>query len=339
MNTLKSSSSVVLFAIFTAIFPSVFVPVLAQDRSKKDLKPLSLDVGTLIQGEQGLQFEYSIEGGNVLKVGSQTLDKSSFSINFGTLGGVAKKWIKNASKSEFSKYYLLMKWPQILNPQKLEIITEKGTPLLTIDLEEKMFESWLDQLKNWSQSQNSPLKNIQLGLSENQFNADKLIKSKEGFRFCLIQKVDKNQSQICSGYYGISNVKSKVLMKPLNKGEQSVRVLLNGEEGKLKDLVPVEKGMVFRFFAELSNGVSFEVASKSPSVEIRNIQLNKSIYELYLQDVIPISPATQIEKEQYSKLTSLIGFESTIKDERKLWKFNLEAAQPTIYIMGNAGGV
>jgi hypothetical protein len=120
------------------------------------------------------------------------------------------------------------------------------------------------------------------------------------------------------------------------------RVILNGESAPLKQNIVVETNQITSFFAELINGESYEfIAMPSPLKLTDIVDTDQAdVIRIVGYDTKPIGNVNLVKKtDEEGGLTKLLGFESTIKDNRQYWETEIQAQDSKVYLPGQGGGL
>ncbi|MBV2169524.1 MAG: hypothetical protein KUL82_12535 [Bdellovibrio sp.] len=311
-----------------------------------------LDNGVILPPME-LEYDLTGEKGNVLKIGNVALNEKNFFFALLPLGKTHSQLNQVLSSGESGKYALIMSWPdKLLNHGTLEMISRTGTVLWTYNFTAEDQARWMKQLEEWRKAligKGVPAKElVRSGIFASQFaildaqsaNAP-FWGQKEVFRFCVTQTDGKNSTKMCSQRYGTKSAGNNVVMGKVRVDPTPARVLVQNEEAPLKNSIPVAADMPTAFFSELASGESYEFVSSPNKLELMDISDTKKpeVLRIVGYDTRPLGRSVILNPDQYSALTKLLGFESTIGDPRKFWAMAIRRDDPKVYLPGQGGGV
>jgi hypothetical protein len=298
-----------------------------------------------------MEFEYDLsqDDGKTLIVGNTLLNEKTFYVALGNLN----RWLPRASDTEGKQNILLLRWPEdLLKNGVLEMISRSGSVLWKTDINDKDVQGWKSRLSVWQKNAGIDPKNMkghgpavlstQMGIFEWDTKVATSKSNDDWFRFCLSQMDGNSLTRLCSSRYMLKKTKSggMVLAKQVIT-DATVRVLVRNEEAPTQGKIEVAPDVPVQFYADLSTGVSYEFVAIPPKLNIADMaEMNDpNFIRVIGWDIFPLAPYRPINREQYGRLTEILGFQPTIKDNRKFWESALPADNPVYYFVGSGGGV
>lgn len=318
-------------------------------------KPLffdQLDNGLILPPLE-LEYDLTGENGKVLKLGNVILNEKNFFFALVPLGKSHSHINQVLSGDEAGKYALVMTWPEkLLSHGTLEMISRTGTVLWSYSFSEADRARWTKQLESWRKeliSKGISIKDLvrtgifgaQFAIVDAEAAQAPFWGQKESFRFCISQTEGNNSTKICSQKYGTKSSGRKVVMGKVRADATTPRVLVQSEEAAMKNSLPVVADGPTSFFAELASGESYEFVAVPNKLELMDIADTKApnVLRIVGYDTRPIGRSILLNPDQYSSMTKMLGFESTIGDPRKFWAAAVRKNDPKIYLPGQGGGI
>lgn len=318
-------------------------------------KPLyfdQLDNGVILPPLE-MEYDLSAAGGKNLKIGNVQLNEKNFFFALLPLGKTHSQINQILGSGEAGKVALVMAWPEkLMSHGTIEMISRTGTVLWSYSFTEADRTKWQKQLDTWRKelvAKGVPSKDVvRSGIFGSQFAILDVESAKapfwgqkESFRFCVTQTDGRNSTKMCSQRYGSKSNGKTVVMGKVRADAVTPRVLVNNEEAALKNSVPVAADMPSSFFAELGTGESYEFVTLPNKLELMDIADTKKpgVLRIVGYDTRPVGRSVILNPDQYSSLTKMLGFESTIGDPRKFWAAAIKKDDAKIYLPGQGGGI
>jgi hypothetical protein len=303
-------------------------------KNKNFSKPLYFDFSNDDALLLPLEFEWDLTGnkGSVLKMGPVTLDEN----NFNFILGPVKKLLPSAEGIDPEATVFLMRWPDfLLKSGVLEMISRNGSVIWKYDVTADDIQDWKNKSAKWKRKNN-----FQLAIINPISKGAPFDKADEGFRFCISQGSNMEMTRLCSDQY-ISRKNKEGIYLARQVLKVPLRVIFQNEDAPAKKLVVVNRADPVQFYADLTSGISYEFVTYPPKAQITDISQTKNpeIYRVIGWDIFPYGKSNIIKKEQYGKITELIGFQATIKDDRKFWEAGIRTTNQEMYFPGLGGGV
>lgn len=300
-----------------------------------------------------LDYDLTLSEGKLLRIGNLGFSEKTFFFAMQPLGKLNSQLAQVLSSGDANQYALVMSWPEkLFNHGTLEMISRTGSVIWTHTFTEEDRKAWKDKLANWRKeliAKGVPAKSLgrtgifgtQMGILDLQAAKAPFWGQSESFRFCLTQAEGKGQTKMCSQRYGSKSVGDKAVMGKIKEAPIAARVLVQNEAAPLKNSIPVAADGPSSFYAELVTGESYEFVSQPNKLELMDISdtKNPKVLRIVGYDTRPTGPSVILNPDQYSSLTKLIGFESTIGDPRKFWAAAVKANDPKIFLPGESGGI
>lgn len=309
------------------------------------------DVGLVLPPLE-LEYDLATSNGSELRIGNVKLNEKNFYFGLFPLGKTHPDLPKVLSSSDKNKMTLVMSWPNsLVSNGKIEMISKTGKVLWQHEMTPELKNKWNSRLAGYKKdlvgkgAKEAALKNkgifaINYGLD---VEADKipLAGQKEQFRFCITQTTGNNNTRLCSQQYGVATRGNGVVMGRAPSEDIAPRVIVGSEEKGLKDTLVVGHEMPVSFFAELKTGQSYEFFVKPLELNLVDIADTgkKDIFRVVGVDNFPVNAYKVIDKHQEKDFIKMIGFESTIYDQRIFWMAAVKVADPKLYLPGQGGGI
>lgn len=280
------------------------------------------------------EFEYdlTVDKGMSLVMGPVTLNEKTFNFLLGKMGTL----LPGTKADDAATEILLIRWPEpLLKQAQLEMISRSGKVIWSHQITAKDLESWKNKVGATKVGSS-----YRIGILKPSSEGAPFAKTDEGFRFCLTDGSGAQMTRLCSDIYIARKVKnSLVLARQVLKNE--IRVLLQNEEAPQKNILAFQRNQTVQFYADLASGMSYEFVSKPPPAYIMDISptTKPDLYRVLGWDNLPVGRYRIIPREQYGRITQMLGFQATIKDERKFWEAGVKTDNPVMYFPGSDGGI
>ncbi len=301
-----------------------------------------------------LELDYNLEtdDGNSIRVGNIKIDSGNFYADILPLSRLDSRLQKILPKSSSTESVFLFRWPDnLMREGRLEMISRTGRVIWTVNIDQKAQLSWKNQLDTWKkalQQSKVPASEVsKAALFKTQFGIRNLGKAEspfwkvdEAFRFCFLNKEGNGQTRLCSTWFEVRKSQKQIRLSSISEVPVSPRVIVNDQDGKLADVLLVEKDKPVRFFAEIRSGLSFEFFALPKPLNLYDMVKSKDGKSAIVitEGDHPLSEASQLRMLKYSNFEEIIGWQQTIGDFRKFWKFKVSLAEPFIMIPGEGGG-
>jgi hypothetical protein len=323
-------------------------------RTKDFSTPLYFDV--LNKGVRllPLDFEWDLESsqGRSLDLGVFQFDSRSFFIAAGPLKALEPRLFAKTTDDVAGEWVFVLSYPEsIITEGKLEMIGRSGRVYWIQDLSPRVLSSWRSQLQIWrgperskpTGSAQSPLFRTQFGLRNFRNEVPQFFQTEEPVRFCVEQRVSPGYTRMCSNYYEVRREGRSVQFVSLRFQPTPARVILQNQEGPLKGRVEFnEEDEPFQFFAELSNGMSFEFFARTQNFQFIEMSLpKKGAREARVvgEGLVPTQAHRMTRAYQPSRLTEILKWQDTIGDFRTFWETSVPLEQPQLFLRGRGGGL
>lgn len=323
-------------------------------RTKERSIPLYFDV--LNKGVRllPLDFEWDLETsqGRSLDLGIFQFDSQSFFIAAGPLKILDRKVFAKAAEDLANEWVFVLSYPEsIITEGKLEMIGRSGRVYWVQELSPLVLSSWQSQLQSWQGSETSkepelargPLFRTQFGLRNFRNEVPQFFQTQEPVRFCVEQRVSPGYTRMCSNNYELRRDGRSLQFVSLRFQPEPARVILKNQEGPLKGRVEFnEEDTPFQFFAELSNGMSFEFFARTQKFQFVEMSLaKKGAREARLvgEGLVPTQAHRITRAYQSSRLTEVLKWQDTIGDFRTFWETSIPLDQPQLFLRGRGGGL
>lgn len=287
-------------------------------------QPLYFDVlGSGVQIEP-LLLSYEISD-DVLTMGSLRMQTDDFYVNLVTL----RKGNQVAAEDVF-----VIQWPEfMMRTGVLEFISRSGKVLWSLDIDENMLENWSANLGEWKTKS-------QFGVRKATAENSPLWGIKEPFRVCLSNEVKDGHTRLCSAQFRVEMVDRKPRVFKVPYSKQPARVIVNNQQAPLKQEVVVKDGVPVQFYAEISDGSSYEFYAIPKKINLMDMTGNKNKTEAVAitEGERPLQRTQLINKEKSSRFLEFIGWQQTIGDFRQYWRTKIPYGETQIMISGEGGG-
>ncbi len=298
-----------------------------------------------------MEFEYdlSLDNGKSLTVGNTILSEKTFYFAVGPLGKMMSQFPKFAGE-DADRNALIFRWPEnLLKNGVIEVISRSGNSLWKREITEKEVLKWKNRVLGWRKKLglNPKLKPLpallttQLAILDWSKEVPHIAESQDWFRFCLTQTEAPHFTRLCSSRYMAKKTSTGFSLAKQVITDGNTRALLRNEEAALKVTTEVSADLPLQFYADLATGMSYEFLAMPPKINIADIAETKipNLIRVTGWDVFPHNPYSRIKLEKYGKIVEMIGFQPTIKDDRKFWQAGLKVDTPYFYFPGVGGGV
>lgn len=299
-----------------------------------------------------VELDYDLSSQDHLKFGPHSISAENFRIRIGTPQQMSPTLKPAFPPEDFVGSYFLIQWPDnFFFKGLIEMISRSGKVVWTQNFNEEKLENWQKLQKKYEiaatkngiattykssffSSSKFGVKNI---LEEN----PEIKKMFEPFRFCISRVSEVGSNRLCSQMYEFVNVKGNFLLDFFPKAPSPARVIAFNESAPLKNVVVVPVNKMTQFYAELSNGISYEFVSQPIKINLVEMTESKApdAAELVAWGDRPYQASRVLNPPQESAFTKLIGFQQTIGDMRQFWSSRIVKNRPEIYIPGKQGGV
>ncbi|HEX7675740.1 MAG TPA: hypothetical protein VF412_16305 [Bdellovibrio sp.] len=333
--------------------PAPTTSLLKTAATKEFNKPLffdQLDNGLILPP---LELDYDLsQNGKQLRVGNVTMSDKNFFFSLLPLGKTHSQLSRVLPAGQAGKLALVMEWPDKMVPNgNLEMISKTGAVLWHARISPADITVWNQKLDAWRRSLTKagvPAKDVaRSGIFGTQYailNAEAagvFANVNESFRFCLSEEKGKNSTKICSARYAIKKANNTISMGKVRVDAIPPRVLVNSEQVALQATKPVAADAMVSFYAELMTGESYEFIVQPNKLQLMDIAdtANPKVLRIVGYDTRPIGRSVILNPDQYTALTRMIGFESTIGDPRKFWAAALPVDKAEIFLPGQGGGI
>lgn len=299
-----------------------------------------------------LEFEYELStDGSQLKLGNLIIGDTTFDFRVTSLQKLHPMMKNLLSKEESTKLALFMSWPEpLMASGTLEMIAKNGEVIWKKVISTNEIERWSEQQSQWRKkmaeaglqkkgSQTLPSSTFAI------LNIEKVAfpsNTKSSFRFCISSQQVQGSTKFCSQYYGMKKTAQGLNFEKIGLKSKTPRVILNGESAPTKQNVVIETNQITSFYAELINGETYEfIAMPSPLKLTDIVDTDQAdVFRIVGYETKPIGKVNLIKKvDEEGGLTKLIGFESTIKDNRQFWETEIQARDSKVYLPGQGGGL
>lgn len=260
-----------------------------------------------------------------LSMGSLVMELDDFYVNMLTL----KK-----SKTVVTEDVFVVRWPQFfMRTGLLEFISRNGQVLWKKNIDERDLEDWKATLGNWKTD-------VQFGVRSATAENSPLWEIKEPFRACLTKSAEQGQTRLCSAQFRVELINEKPKVFKVPRSPQPARVIINNKQTSLKQELPVEAGKPVQFYAELSDGSSYEFYAIPKKINLVDMTGNKEQTEAVVisEGEAPLQKTEIINKEEGSRFFEFIGWQQTIGDFRQYWRTRIPWGQTQIMLPGQGGG-
>ncbi|WP_413584601.1 hypothetical protein [Bdellovibrio sp. HCB274] len=301
-----------------------------------------------------LEYDLTVQSGKTLKIGPVVLNQNTFNFQLMPLGQAHPQLVKVMPPDQRNAEALIIDWPvEILGGASLEMISRTGNVLWQYEIKEAEQKKWTTQLQAWRASllaqKVPPTELTSSGFFGSAFAIQNFKeagspfgKLNEIFRFCLSHQVGRGYTRLCSQWYGNQKLPDgKVVLGKARVDATTPRVLLNNNEASLRQSTAAPSEGPTSFFAELATGESYEFLVEPNKLQLMDIAdtARPGVVRIVGYETRPLGRSVLLNPDQYLKLTKMIGFESTIGDERKYWAAAIQKDDAKVYLPGKGGGV
>lgn len=329
--------------------------IISSAMNKEYTRPLFFDSEDRVT-LQPPEFEYDLTGNEnrSLRLGPYELNEKTFRVELKTLAQLHPKLKSILPANEVKQMVVAMKWPkELFNYGLIELISRDGEVLWKFDLTEKIKKEWEDEAARLGALVSG--RAFKAAKSREVVKSDKdsaasyvfknisevpILKQRDVFRFCFTKNENLLVTRLCTQRYVLKYNNKIPFLLAMTSGF-TPRVILQKEVAELKGQIEVPADIPFGFLAELSSGQSYEFISPPPKLSLVDFSetLNPQVVRVIGYDIAPLSLHTILNPDQYSHLTTLLGFQSTIFDPRKFWMAEMSKEEPILYFPGPGGGV
>ncbi len=259
------------------------------------------------------------------KLGADSMSVSGQEINPATLS-MSLLQIEN-------RLFWVFKWPTaLLDAQEVVVRDLFGREVWQLDLknssESKTWQRMKGRVGNWN-----------FGWSLNKVQDLPILKGASGFRWCVRSQNEEMQLQLCSGVMSLRRDQKNQLtfyreesMAPLalhQKKRQESSGALTFTTGKIYDSYLIS-----------GNGDSLSLRGKTPDLElIEMVSAPGQQVRLLGEGRPPKGRYSWVNYEQESDFIKLIGFEDTLKLQKRIWSLTVPVANERIYFSTALGGL
>ncbi len=297
--------------------------------------------GGVLFPNQVFDYDLTVDSGLTLRVGNTFLNNKTLFFDVNKVSQIHPSLKRlNIKDLGFS-----LVWPEGLFLEPLiELIGKNGELIWKKQLTLAEILKWKETLNSWKEKNQSnttgensekyPFNVSYMLIDESSFNQIQK-KLNQPFRICLSEKVKRASSKFCSARAIIKN--NRLIFSKL---QIKTRVLLKNEEAIVKNEIKVTSGAPLSFYADLKGGESYEFISGPSSLNLIDVvQVDNSRIKVIGFGKKPIANVTMLKKEESSYFIKVIGFESTIKEEREFWQVFLPLDKAELFFTGTGGGV
>lgn len=256
-----------------------------------------------------------------VKIGNNVYSDGSYKVQYlNNFSLFTPEQISQFNLDNNKKYLFFNFESSLLNPTKLEFVAQNG---------EVLFE------KSITQSSIQLIKEQSYLFIE--FDLDKdggKVKEKNQFRVCLKSEDPTYLNIICTGIVGFAKEDSKVDLKSV-PSVQSNKFYFNNDERIDKGQLTSGSG-VNRINIQFSSGANFQLSGEPNSLEIiDHIQNESGGLEILFRTEQPLGEDFElVDNSKDDSYFAKIGFQKTIWDERKLWRFSSKQKKFTLSLKG-----
>lgn len=335
--------------------PAAKQSLLKSAATKEYNKPLyfdQIDNGLILPP---LELDYELSpNGKSLRVGNVILSEKSFSVLFAPLSKTHPQLNQILSETESGKMSLAFFVPEaLMNPTAIEMVSRTGRLLWSYRFSETDITSWNKRLDDWRKEliakginagsvARAGIFSARFAFEDARAAGIPLWNQKESFRFCVSETRGRNSSRVCSQRYGVDTAPDGIVrMLKVRTEALSPRVLLQGQEAPLKQVLVVPTDTPTSFFAEMWGGESYEFITLPNRLELMDIAdtVKPALLRIVGFGTRPVGRSILLNPDQYNTLTKMLGFEATIGDPRKFWAAAILRQDPKIYLPGQGGGI
>ncbi|MFN7453744.1 MAG: hypothetical protein ACK5RO_03700 [Pseudobdellovibrionaceae bacterium] len=346
--------------------PPDFAPEIVE-RPKIEFAPTvkregySVPLRFLVEGhgviQKPLRLEWDLESaeGRGLVMSSMKFDSRSFFVALmplKLLDGRMDLFTESDLKNES---IFVLRFPEhLIQEGVIEAVTRTGKVVWTHEVGKFQQQAWRIQLEAWKkyllsrkatldEINRGPLFATQFGVRDFYKQFADFTKETEPLRFCVSQKREKGWMRLCTNSYEFrKNEKGEMTFVSLRYQPLPARVILQNEDRPLKGIYEIgEKREPVQFFAELSNGMTFEFYSEVPNFRLVEIvRLKKSSEQMTLvgEGDVPIQSHRILQQPQDGRFEEIFRWQATIGDQRTFWETTISEAKPFVFLRGQGGG-
>lgn len=333
--------------------PAKSTPAMKTTKTGRYNIPMSFDPNEsgVAQAAPEIDYDLTLDGGKTLRIGNIRFNERTFTFVLRPISAFHPQLGDLAGK-EGKVPALVIRWPEaLLKSGQLEVISRSGTVIWKYEITPEAVEKWKKQVGEWKatlKSRGVADKVLRSGLFATQFAITDLQergapfwKTSEIFRFCLTQAEGKSQTRLCSQRYGARAKGNQVMMGRVASAAASPRVLVMNENAPLKASTPVPADGPAQFYADLASGESYEFLAPPSKLDLVDLSdtTRAGLLRVSGFGVRPTDPSIILNKDQFGKLTTMLGFQPTIGDDRKFWAAAVKKAEPRLHFPGQGGGV
>ncbi len=286
--------------------------------------PLYFDLSGSEVELEPLQLSYNLSNG-ALEIGTLKMQPGDFYIDLLTL----KK-----ANSSLTEDVFVVQWPEyFMRDGNLEIISRTGRTLWSANINEKRLEEWRSSLGSWKTK-------AQYGVRNANPDNTPLWRLNEPFRVCLTKGKEGLQTRLCSTQFRMELIKGKARIFKVPLSNQPPRVIVNNQQSPLQQAMPVKPGEAVQFYAELSDGSSYEFYAIPKTIAfVDMVGDEQQTWALAITEgEAPLQPTEIINKEKSSRFVEFLGWQQTIGDFRQYWRTKIPFGETQILLPGNGGG-
>ncbi len=342
---------------------SLFLSLTAQGQSRPPVKnkdfsiPMSFDVIGHGVELQPLLLQYDLESskGHQLSFGSVKIDAENFAVDVLPTNQLDPRVVKATESDSLKDSVFLFQWPENLMAEgTLEMISRTGRVLWSEKIDSRAKETWQEQLQKWKEpllAAKSTREEInrfnifktQYGFRNAENRASIFWKTNEVFKFCFTYKAERGLTRLCSSLFEIAKRKNQIRLQPFPLVEIPARVIINNENRKLAESIPVPVGQPVQFYAELRSGISFEFASVPQNIHVVDMVEDRAnpgwAWITTEFELPPLAPSILLNQQKTSEWIEWIGWQQTIGDFRKYWRSRIPMKNSYLLVPGLGGGV
>ncbi|MCE3010362.1 MAG: hypothetical protein LW875_07100 [Proteobacteria bacterium] len=353
-------------ALWAQEVPPDFAPEIV-DRPPLEFAPTvkragySVPMRFLVEGHgvtpKPLRLEWDLESssGRGLIMSSLKFDSRSFFVALMSLKQLDRRMDRLAEPELKNESIFVFRFPEhLIQEGVIEAVTRTGKVVWTHDFGKFQQQAWRTQLEAWKKyllSRGATLDEISRGpLFASQFGVRdfyrqfaEFTQETEPFRFCISQKKEKGWIRLCTNSYEFrKNEKGEMTFVSLRYQPLPARVILQNEDRSLKGIYEItDKKEPVQFYAELSNGMSFEFFSEVPNfrlVEIVRLKKGSDQMTLVGEGDVPVQSHRIVQQPQDGRIEEFFRWQATIGDQRTFWETTISDARPFVFLRGQGGG-
>lgn len=301
-----------------------------------------------------VELEYDASSQSRLIIGGIELSEKTLSARVLPVKKMGARVSKTWPKSEQENVYFLFQWPQSLLPVgTLEMISRSGRVLMSYEVDSSKPSTWKNTQSRWKSEslkkgvdrgsvEKAPIFKIGFGvLLSPDLKKTPFTEGMEPFRFCLSRQLEGvGLSRICTANYQVSFAAGNLALALVPKAATPARVLIDRANVDLKNSLSMNAGNRVQFFAELSDGASYEFHSLPSALNVVEMTADPGATQAKLISfgLRPFQNFRDLPKEP-EDFFDKFGFKQTIGDLREFWETQVSLESPVIYMPGPGGGV